>query len=270
MTEPLYHVSDLNLERFRLNELSATEREAIQSHLSKCGGCQQQLENKIGYSSMFLERFNIQELSRKTVAMAEVQSNIQTSSHSINEPTSSGFVQIKSWLKSRYFYSSAIFASACALTLFVWTTRKGNNLLGTAHERYRFKGSVSLRVHVQRGPKQWVLNGSEAVMPHDVLQFSFDSSHAGYVYLGGADEKQPPVLYSPPSLEKPRFVRAGVRHSIEGAIALDAIPGREHFSLCVCKQPLTGAEVKKFLDSIRSPRLQPTECTCAGARFIKR
>ncbi len=238
------HISELTLDRWDLDELTALEEAGLEAHLAQCEACR---------------------LQRQTVASFDAATHLAPPSRTPRTvplpATTRRRARAGGRAQSLWMAGAAVLTAAAAVALFVVPTQPSL----PEDDGIRRKGTgMDLEVFVDREDRL-SLSPGDTVHPGERLGFRVHVRDAGHIMIVGIDQSREPYLCYPQhsggaAVATDSMTRAG---ELTDAVELDEVLGQETLLLVRCDAPFTFEGVRDQLPSV------PTGCQKEELRIVK-
>jgi hypothetical protein len=209
--------SDLALDRLHAGELPAERSASLRVHIAGCPACDERMAERARGFAAF-PQLDPGLVFARVVAKAE-------------QPTASLIERLRRFAGSLQGLLSASTVALAAVAFVVISQRASvEPAVGT-----RLKGSLALRVHRQRGDHSEAVASGEPFAPGDRLRFEIDIPASGYVAILGIESSGKLYRAWPLTDAATVHLAAGRGVLLDGAVSLDAAPGREVLYLVQCQ-----------------------------------
>jgi uncharacterized protein DUF4384/putative zinc finger protein len=240
-------LSDLQLDRWLVGELSSEQGRAVALHLDACPACRQR--------HVELDEVR-QRLARQMPAWVSFQSPPVADS---GPARSAGPLRVQ----HRWLAGASALAAAAALVLLVARPWQGP-LAGEASGTRAKGGVASLGWVVRRGERTFVGRPEQRLRAGDALRFTVSAREPVYVAVLGLDATGRLSVYHP-DRDRLERVEAGEQAALPGAIELDAAPGRELLYGIFCANAAPLSDVTSAVE--RSPESPVLPAGCSFERW---
>ena len=237
-------ISELQLDEWRVGELSAAEQQGVERHLAVCLQCRERAEATKREEARFLERYSF---SLGSVPSAPLP--VAALPRQRRQPLS------RCWLWAPA--ATVLVAAAGYLIVPLGSTPHsptGPTGPSAPSIATRTKGAVSVGFVVKRGGE--ILLGEDAmkVRSGDRLRFFFQLQRTGHVAILSRDARSVVTEYYPGTGQS-RAVAAGPRSYLDSSVELDGTLGQERLWALVCQRPFDTAPLLDVLQ--RGETLEP-------------
>lgn len=207
------------LDRYQLDELPASEAQAVRAHVAGCSACRAELAEE---AALYHAAFPLHEQTIEARATAEADGGM--------------------WARLLRFLSGAglgVVAIAVAAMLLLFQPKEPEHKLSLAGPATQRKGAQNIQLNAfreHRGKVEPMTSGS-TVSPGDRVRFQIDVPDSREVMIVGVEEHGRLFSYYPLDGQGRSAHHEGGQVLLEGAAELDTSHGREAVVLVSCKQP---------------------------------
>ena len=230
--------SDLELDRYRLGEMSEEEAARIRAALDSDEQLRARLEELKRESDVFAERVNLPNVAAETLQRANA-------TRPTRWPALLGAMLRPQGL--------AAFTAAIAVVAFVLMLLPARDVMSPADQPGRVGGGIRIKgnnvritVRVQRENKQFNFAGKERLIAGDLVRFVVETAKEGFLYVVIRSGSAEPSIYAPEEGEAPIHVKPGQRIEVPGAYQLDASAIDDEVYALLCKETQELANLRKL------------------------
>ena len=225
-------LTELTLDRYRLGELSADERRAVEDRLAQAPEERAVLE-----------------------AMREFEGAHGLAPPKVATPPQAKVLPFSRPLKYVAPVAVGLVAAAAALSLIAPTTEMAPTKAVVSGDEFRVKGArFELEIHAHDGDRSRRLSAGATVKAGERLGFRVEGGDGGHLLIAGIDAKHAPYLCYPQDTGGASAPAPGGTEAVAlpAAVRLDDSPGAETVVAMLCPQPFTYDSVKQAMREAHS------------------